>query len=116
LPTYLLQASYSAESLAALIKKPQNRTEAVQKVIEKIGGKLVGLWLSFGDHDIVSIIEMPDNSAAAAFALAIASGGAIKNVKTTPLVLKMELLPGKSRNIRLQAGEVGRFRCRPCTW
>jgi uncharacterized protein with GYD domain len=86
MPSYLLQASYSTESLAALIKKPQNRTEAVQKVIEKIGGKMVGLWLSFGDYDIVSIIEMPDNSGAAAFALAIAAGGAIKNVKTTPLL------------------------------
>lgn len=83
--SYLVQASYTVEALAALMKKPENRTEAIRKTVEKIGGKLTGLWLSFGDHDIVTIIEMPDNNSAAAFALAIAAGGACKSVKTTPL-------------------------------
>jgi hypothetical protein len=33
---------------------------------------------------------MPDNVSAAAFALAIAAGGACKNVKTTPLLTAEE--------------------------
>lgn len=85
MPSYLLQASYSTEALAAFIKKPQNRTDAIRKVVEKLGGSMSGLWLSFGDYDIVSILEMPDNSSAAAFAMAIGAGGACKSVKTTPL-------------------------------
>ena len=32
MPSYLLQASYTTEALASLIKKPQNRTEIVRKV------------------------------------------------------------------------------------
>jgi len=83
--SYLIQASYTVEALAALMKKPENRTEAIRKTVEKIGGKLTGLWLSFGDYDIVTIIEMPDNNTAAAFAMAIAAGGACRSVKTTPL-------------------------------
>jgi uncharacterized protein with GYD domain len=86
MPSYLLQVSYTAEALAAMIKKPQNRGEAVRKSIEKLGGSIQGFWLSFGDHDVVAIIEMPDNVSAAAFALAAAGGGACKSVKTTPLL------------------------------
>ena len=84
--SYLLQVSYTAEAMAAMIKKPQNRGEAVRKSIEKLGGSINGYWLSFGDHDVVAIIEMPDNVSAAAFALAAAGGGACKSVKTTPLL------------------------------
>lgn len=86
---YMLQISYSTAAYAALIKRPENRIEAVRKVIEKLGGKLGGFWFAFGDHDLVGMIEMPDNVAAAAFAMAVSAGGACKNVKTTPL-LKLE--------------------------
>ena len=68
------------------MKKPQDRTEVVRKTIEKLGGKLVGLWLSFGDQDVVAVMELPNNVSAAAVALAIGSGGALKSTKTTPLL------------------------------
>lgn len=86
MPSYLVQVAYTPEAMAALVKNPQNRAEAVRKPIEKLGGKVVGAWLSFGDHDIVLVMEMPDNVNAAAFAIAISSGGACKSVKTTPLI------------------------------
>jgi len=83
---YLLQLSYSAPAWAAMVKRPENRVEAVRKSVEKLGGKINGFWLSFGDHDMVGILEMPDNVSAAAFAMAIAAGGACRHVKTTPLL------------------------------
>lgn len=83
---YLFQVAYNSSALSALISHPQDRAEAVRKPIEKLGGKVVGFWLSFGEYDLVSIIEMPDNVSAAAFALAVAAGGAIKAQKTTPLL------------------------------
>jgi len=86
MPSYLLQVSYNAAAWAAMIKKPQDRIEAVRKSIEKLGGSVTGGWLSFGDYDIVAITEMPDNVSAAAFAMAVSAGGACKNVKTTPLL------------------------------
>jgi len=90
MPSYLVQVSYTADALASLIKKPQDRSDAVRKAIEKLGGSLNGIWFSFGDYDIVAIIDMPDNTGAAAFALAIAAGGACKAVKTTPLLAVTE--------------------------
>jgi uncharacterized protein with GYD domain len=83
---YLLQISYSPAAWAALIKHPQDRAEAVRKVVEKLGGKLGGFWMSFGEHDLVGFLEMPDNVSAAAFAMAVAAGGACQSVKTTPLL------------------------------
>ena len=83
---YLLQLSYSATAWASMVKRPENRVEAVRKSVEKLGGKINGFWMSFGDHDMVGILEMPDNVSAAAFAMAIAAGGACKHVKTTPLL------------------------------
>jgi uncharacterized protein with GYD domain len=69
-----------------MIKKPQDRVEAVRKAVEKLGGKVGSFWMTFGDYDLVGILEMPDNASAAAFAMAVAAGGACKNVKTTPLL------------------------------
>lgn len=83
---YLLQLSYSTAAWTALIKRPENRVEAVRKVVEKLGGKLGAFWFSFGDHDLIGVVEMPDNVRAAAFAMALAAGGACKRVKTTPLL------------------------------
>ena len=84
--SYLLQISYSSEAWAAMIKRPQNRAEAVRKAVEKLGGKITGFWMAFGDHDVIGIIDMPDNASAAAFAIAVSGGGACKTVKTTPLI------------------------------
>lgn len=83
---YLSQVAYNSTALANLIAKPQDRSEAIRKPIEKLGGKLIGAWFSFGDYDVVYIVEMPNNMSAAALALAIAAGGSVKSQKTTPLL------------------------------
>jgi uncharacterized protein with GYD domain len=90
MPSYLVQVAYTPEAIAALIAKPQDRAEHINKVIEKLGGKPGKLYLAFGDYDVVGIYEMPDNESAAAFALSIASGGACRSVKTTPLMTTEE--------------------------
>lgn len=86
MPSYLGQASYTAEAMAALVKNPQNRMEVVRKSAESLGGKLAGGWLSFGEYDVVLIAEMPDNVSAAAIAMAAAAGGSLRAIKTTPLL------------------------------
>jgi uncharacterized protein with GYD domain len=86
MPSYMVQVSYSSEALAALIANPQDRSEVVKKVAKKLGGKVIGAWLAFGEYDLVMVMEMPDNVSAAAIALASAAGGSCKTVKTTPLL------------------------------
>jgi uncharacterized protein with GYD domain len=87
---YLIQAAYSQEGLRAMLQNPQDRTSALRAPIESLGGKIHNLFMSFGDYDAVLLIEMPNNVAAAAIAIAVAAGGACKSVKTTPLMTVAE--------------------------
>ena len=83
---YLFQLSYTPESWAAQIKDPKNRIEAVKPVMDKIGGRITAAYYSFGEYDILFIAEFPDNASAAAASLAFSAGGALKAIKTTPLM------------------------------
>jgi len=87
---FLIQAAYTTEAIQALLHNPQDRTGVIQGPVDKLGGRVHNMFLSFGDYDAVAIIEMPDNVAAAAIALAFASGGAVRNIKTTPLLTSAE--------------------------
>ena len=84
--SYLVQASYTNEAIAALVKKPQERAAVVRGAVEKLGGSVVGQWGSFGQHDIVLIVDMPDTVSAVALKLAVLGGGALKSSVFTPLV------------------------------
>jgi uncharacterized protein with GYD domain len=84
--SYLLQATYSADSWAALVANPHDRTEAVRAAVQALGGTLTGIWLAFGDTDVVAVLQMPDEVAAAGVSMAISAGGAVTSVRTTPLL------------------------------
>ncbi len=86
MPRYLYQLAYTSDSWAAQLKDPQNRIEKVRGSVEQLGGKIVDAYYAFGEYDIVVILDMPDNVSAAAWAIAIAGGGAAKAAKTTPLM------------------------------
>src|SRR5256885_3404090 len=90
MPQYLTQVSYTQEAWQALVNNPQDRIEAVRPAIEKLGGRVVNAWFAFGDYDVVAVLEMPNNVAAAAIAIAFAAGGACRSVKTTPLLSTAE--------------------------
>jgi uncharacterized protein with GYD domain len=92
MPHYLTQVAYTPEAWSLLVKNPQDRFEAIRPAIEKLGGKIVTAWFAFGEYDVVTILEMPNNIAAAAIAMAFAGGGACKTVKTTPLLSTVEAL------------------------
>src|SRR5258708_12888640 len=87
MPLYMYQAAYTAESLAAQLKKPENRVESVgRSICEAVGGKLVGGWYCFGDYDLAIVADLPNNEAMAPIALAIAAGGALTSANTTLLI------------------------------
>jgi uncharacterized protein with GYD domain len=83
---YLLQGAYTSESWKSLVGNPTDRVEAVRPIIEKLGGTVEGAWFTFGDYDVILVMQMPDNVSAAAFSLAVAASGAFKAHKTTPLM------------------------------
>jgi uncharacterized protein with GYD domain len=86
MPYYLVQATYTPEAWARLVENPEDRREALGTMAERAGGTLHNSWLSFGDQDVVLLFEMPDNTRVASALMAAASSGAIKSLKTTPLL------------------------------
>ena len=87
---YLLQVAYNEKGWAAMVKTPQDRGQAVRPAIEKMGGKLETFYYAFGKHDVIAIVDMPSNTAAAGFAIAAAAGGEVKSILTTVLMTPRE--------------------------
>jgi uncharacterized protein with GYD domain len=86
MPLYMYQAAYTPESLAAQIKEPQDRIEAVRPAFEAMGAKILVGGFPLGEHDVLAIYEAPDDTVAAALAMAIGAGGATRSAKTTRLL------------------------------
>jgi uncharacterized protein with GYD domain len=97
MPYFLQQVAYTTEGWTALVRNPQDRIEAVRPAIEKLGGKIESAFFSFGEYDIIVVLQMPDNVNAAAIAIAFAAGGAVRTVKTTPLLTRAEGLEAVKR-------------------
>ena len=87
---YMVQGSYGTAAIAAMVKNPQDRAAAIRPVIEKVGGKLHDFWFTFGEYDIVVIVEMPDGASAAAFSMAVGATGVMSAYRTTPLLTTQE--------------------------
>lgn len=86
MPRYLIQASYTAAACAAFVAKPQDRVAGVKAAVEKLGGSLESFDYCLGEHDLVAIAMLPDDTAAAAMALGVNAPGHIKSYKTTRLM------------------------------
>jgi uncharacterized protein with GYD domain len=84
MPYYLVQAAYTAESWAAQVKAQPDPRQRVGPLAEALGGRFEGLFFSFGDYDVVGVVEFPSNDAAGAFSVAASAGGAVKAIRTTP--------------------------------
>lgn len=101
---YLTRFSYTAETWARLIKKPEDRRAAAEQYIESVGGKLHGFWYAFGEHDGYNLWEAPDNVSMAAVVVAIGAGGALGSFETTVLLTVEETLAAldKARSIKYE--------------
>jgi uncharacterized protein with GYD domain len=86
MPHFMFQATYSSDALSGLTKNPENRTEVIKRLIDSVGGRLESVYYCFGEYDAVCIFEAPDNSSAAALAIATGASGALATSKTTPLL------------------------------
>ena len=82
--TYVTLWKYTKDGLMD-IKKTPRRFEFVKKVINSEGGKLLSIYGLIGEYDVISVMEMPDEKAAAATILKICSTGRITAQTMTAL-------------------------------
>ena len=74
--TYVTLWKYTKDGLMD-IKKTARRFELVKKIINSAGGKLVSIYGLIGEYDVITVMEMPDEKAAASAILKICSAGRI---------------------------------------
>jgi uncharacterized protein with GYD domain len=55
------------------------------------------LYFAFGEYDVVTIVELPDNKAAAALALGVGASGALSKYRTTVLMTQDEAMEAMRR-------------------
>src|SRR3974390_48195 len=81
---YISRGRFTSEAVKGMVAKPENREEAVSKLCESVGGRLIGWYLTFGHYDWLRIAEFPDDKAAAPAGLAPAPGGRLTDIETVP--------------------------------
>jgi uncharacterized protein with GYD domain len=103
MPKYLIQASYTAEGLKGLQKdKASGRKTAVASAAETLGGKLEATYYTFGEEDVIVILDLPDNVAASALSLAVSASGLVRT-KTTPLLTVEETDKALAKSVSYRA-------------
>jgi uncharacterized protein with GYD domain len=105
MPLFMIEFGYTPEVWAGLVKSPENREEAVGRILEDAGAKLHDLWYSFGENDGFALIEAPDTITAGGLAIAITSSGAFRKFETHVLMTQDELLDalGKAGDVEYAA-------------
>jgi uncharacterized protein with GYD domain len=80
---YLFHGSFTADGLRGILKEGgTSRTKAVSTLAESLGGSLESYHFAFGDDSYFVIVDLPDDEAAAACALAVSASGAVSNSTT----------------------------------
>jgi uncharacterized protein with GYD domain len=83
MPIYITRGRYSAESIKNLVANPEDRQQAVSKLVEAAGAKLLNFYVTLGHYDFLLITEAPSAKEASAFIVAAAAAGSVTDVETT---------------------------------
>jgi len=90
MPIYITQGRYTRDAIKGMLIKPEDRAEAVSRLLGKVGARLVGYYVTFGEYDFLLIAEAPDNTQMAAALLAAGSGAGVTDLKTTVAMTSIE--------------------------
>ena len=102
---YMLEAAYTPEAWAKMVRNPEDRREAVRPMLEKAGCKLVAMYFAFGKFDVITLIDAPDATTAAAVAITAAGAGHLRATRTTALLSVEEAMAAMKK-----AGSVGQLK------
>ena len=86
---FMYQASYTVEGVRGLLKESASgRRKAIESAIGALGGKVDAFYYCFGKDDVVLIMDLPDNVAAAGLAVTVAASGMVRGRVTSLLTVE----------------------------
>lgn len=78
MPRYVSLIDWTQQGIAKF-KDTVDRYEAAQRQFEQLGVRFIDAYWTLGEHDVVAVVEAPDDETATAALLALGSQG---NVRT----------------------------------
>ena len=82
MPSYAILGNYTEQGIKTMKDLPA-RLQASKDAIQGVGGRMIYFYLTFGEYDFISVVEVPDADAAATVLLGIAADG---NVRTSTML------------------------------
>jgi uncharacterized protein with GYD domain len=99
MPKYLIEASYGPEGAKGVQSAGgSSRRDAVAKIAESVGGTLESFYFAFGNHDVYTVVDLPDNESAAAIALTVNATAAVR-LRTIVLLTPEEVDAASQRSV-----------------
>ncbi len=77
MPTYIVLMKLTDKGVRT-IKDGPKRVKENAKIMEKMGGKMTGFYLTMGEYDYVGIGEAPNDETALTFLLGMGAQGFVK--------------------------------------
>ena len=81
MPAYITLINFTEQGVRN-VKDTVKRARDVEKALEAVGGRKIGIWWTMGQYDMVFLAEGPDDETAMRVLLGTAMQG---NVRTTTL-------------------------------
>jgi uncharacterized protein with GYD domain len=101
---FSLTAQYTPQALNAILDNPKtNRYEAIKKLVEAGGGKLISLYSTAAEGPgVLLIFDVPDPAVASAISGLAVAAGTVNNPKLTRLMTQEEVgvVRQKARELR----------------
>jgi uncharacterized protein with GYD domain len=87
---FLIRARYTASGTQGAVKEGfANREAYIRSLIESVGGKTEAWYFTYGEDDVIVIVEA-EPAAALAISLAVNQSGSVQ-LTTTPLLTAAEM-------------------------
>jgi len=77
MPSYLSLINWTEQGISNVKDSPA-RLDAAKAAIAAAGGRMIFFYMTMGEYDLATLIEVPDDEAAARVLLQLGAGGAIR--------------------------------------
>ena len=101
---YITQGRYTDQAVKSFVAKPEDRADAVRKLMTAVGGKLIAYYVTLGDYDFMVISEGKDPTNQMGALMAAASGGGDTDLKTTVAITSADAKKAMARAKKAGAG------------
>jgi uncharacterized protein with GYD domain len=99
---FMVVGSYTSEGAKGLAKEGgTGRRAAIKEAVESVGGKVEAVYFAFGADDFFVVLDLPDNSAAAAISVKAAQTGTVAS-RMILLMTPEEMDAAVAKNVKFR--------------